>query len=177
MVYVMRHKPKTMMLSVARLRDVLHYSPDTGKWRWLVSFTNGIISGMVAGSIGKDGYRKIGIDGVSYRSIRLAVLYMTGRWPKDQVDHIDGNPINDRWENLREADLIQNQHNSRKHRDRSSSFKGMTKSKTPRSKPYIARIKVGDRRLFLGYFVTPEEAHAAYVAAAEKHFGEFARAE
>jgi hypothetical protein len=57
------------------------------------------------------GYCRIGIDGCLYRSSRLAVLYMTGEWPKAEIDHVNCNKADDRWENLREATHAQNQRN------------------------------------------------------------------
>lgn len=170
----MRNMPP-MTLTAERLREVLHYSLDTGEWRWLVTLASAAPAGKKAGSMGQDGYRKIKIDGRHYRGPRLVFLYMIGRWPVDQVDHVDGNPENDRWENLREATTAQNQANTRKHLDSNSRFKGTTNSKYSRRKPYVARIQVDGERIFLGYFSTPEAAHAACGVAAQKYFGEFAR--
>ena len=71
------------MLTQERLKEVLHYYPETGIWTWLISETHRIHVGDRAGGIKEKGYRTIGIDGKRYRSARLAVLYMTGKWPKD----------------------------------------------------------------------------------------------
>lgn len=53
----------------------------------------------------------IRIRGRLYYSARLAVFYVTGEWPKDEVDHIDRDPSNDRWVNIREATSSQNKYN------------------------------------------------------------------
>jgi hypothetical protein len=87
------------------------------------------------------------------------------------VDHIDGNPRNDRIGNLRAATYAQNARNTRT-RSRSG-FKGVMY--VPRRNRFEARIRVKGRQVSLGYFKDPADAHAAYVAAAETHFGAFAR--
>jgi hypothetical protein len=58
-------------------------------------------AGTVAGSINRDGFCEIEIDGQTCRSDHLAWLYMTGAWPDGEIEHIDGDPLNDRWSNLR----------------------------------------------------------------------------
>lgn len=91
-----------------------------------------------------------------------------------QVDHIDGNGLNNRRENMREATNAQNAHNSPIQRNNTSGFKGVSWHK--RCAKWYARIKANGSCYRLGCFDTPEAAHAAYVAASEKLHGEFARA-
>jgi hypothetical protein len=97
---------------------------------------------------------------------------MTGKWPRKLVDHRNCINSDDRWRNLRPANHSQNGANSH---DRPSlvPLKGVTWDRN-RNK-YAARIRVNYRTINLGRFDQPEAAHAAYVAAADKHFGEFAR--
>lgn len=91
-----------------------------------------------------------------------------------QVDHIDGNGLNNRRENMREATNAQNAHNSRIQRNNTSGFKGV--SRHNRSAKWCAQIRLNGSCYRLGLFHTPEAAHAAYVAASEVMHGEFARA-
>jgi len=102
------------ILTAERLREVLHYDPETGAWTWLVAPRKGrSYVGQRAGALKDDGYRIIGIDGVRYRSNRLAWLYMTGAWPEADVDHRDrASRGDDRWTNLRAATRSQNQGNA-----------------------------------------------------------------
>jgi hypothetical protein len=88
------------------------------------------------------------------------------------VDHIDRDGLNNRRSNLRLATRSQNNANSRRRSDNASGFKGVMFYK-PRG-TWKAYINVDKRRINLGYYDTPELAHAAYIAAAHKHFGEFA---
>lgn len=91
----------------------------------------------------------------------------------EYVDHIDGNPLNCVRDNLRVATPYQNAINVRRHRDNQSGFKGVSKSHSK----WMANIRVDGIKKYLGTFETPEEAHAAYCRAAEKHHGEFAKFE
>jgi hypothetical protein len=156
-----------MSLTATRLRKLLDYDPATGEFTWRVNRRGrGGRIGERAGTLSR-GRWQVCLDGVIYLTSRLAVLWMTGRWPKNLVDHRNCNKSDDRWENLREADFSENGANSR----RRGAFKGVTWTRGK----YQAQIKVGYKNIYLGRFAAPETAHAAYVAAAEKHFGEFAR--
>jgi len=134
----------------ARLRELLDYDPDTGIFTWRVDRIAGRFArpGMRAGSIHSDGHRQICIERKLYAAGSLAVFWMTGKWPKQIVDHINAAPADDRWINLRIA-----------------TFAGR----------YKASIRVNDRFIWLGRHDTAQEAHAAYAAAARKYFGVFAR--
>lgn len=97
---------------------------------------------------------------------------MTSEWPPNLVDHIDNNPQNNRWSNLRLATSSQNNIN-RKHR-KAGSLKGAVWC--PWCSLWRARIYYGGVPIQIGYFKTREEAHAAYVKRAKEIYGEFARA-
>lgn len=99
-----------VMITSTELRKRLQYDPETGLWAWLKSPRGGW-EGKPAGSIDAKGYRCIKIDGQSYKASRLAYLYMTGEWPSEEMDHINRDQQDDRWENLREADRSLNNHN------------------------------------------------------------------
>ena len=90
----------------------------------------------------------------------------------EQVDHIDGNGLNNTRPNLRLATNAQNGANRRKSSNNTSGLKGVHWNKY--AGKWRARIKVGGTIIHLGYFTDKDEAHAAYNAAAKKHFGEFA---
>jgi hypothetical protein len=116
-------------------------------------------------------YRRIGIFGKLYLEHRLAWLYMTGELPIE-VDHKDGNGVNNKFKNLRSATTPQNRANSRKSVKNTSGFKGVS-FYVGRGK-WVAEIQFNGKRKRLGYFDTPEEAHKAYCVAADKVHGEFA---
>ena len=159
------------MLTADRLRELLRYDADTGLFVWLVCTSNRARIGSVAGRSRHDGYRIIGVDGRYYLAHRLAWLYVRGSWPPDHLDHIDGDPSNNRIANLREASPLQNRANARIRRDSGSGFKGVRKEWNR----WSARITIDRKEIHLGAFATPEEAYAAYCRAAEKARGRFAR--
>jgi hypothetical protein len=98
-------------LSAECVRALFDYDSVTGLLRWCVARRR-IRVGRVAGSVRKDGYRVVRVDGLNYLSSRIIFLWMTGRWPDPQVDHIDIDPTNNRWPNLREATPPQNMANT-----------------------------------------------------------------
>jgi len=98
---------------------------------------------------------------------------MTGEWPKGEIDHIDLDRANNKWENLREATHSENSANRRVRSDNILGLKGVAFDKTRGE--YRAYIGVNGKRIHLGYSDCPAAAHMAYVVAANKAFGEFAR--
>lgn len=156
------------MITRARLKEVLHYDPLTGLFKWLVTNSNRAVAGTVCRSINGHGYVQIGIDGRRYEGQRLAWLYMTGEWPVHLVDHIDTDKKNNRWSNLRAATLSENMANTR----RRNGVKGVRF----RNGRYHAHVTIGGKQVHLGTFDTAEAASAAYAIAARQAFGEYARA-
>jgi HNH endonuclease len=156
-------------LTQERLRALLQYDGDTGVFTWRVRTSNRVKIGAVAGTLGTGGYVRIEVGGVPYLAHRLAWLYVHGRWPYDKLDHIDGNPSNNRLCNLRECTQAQNQQNRRTNRAKKSGLPLGVKASKTRGR-YEAQIRQGGKRYWLGIFDTPELAHAAYlVAKAELH--------
>jgi AP2 domain/HNH endonuclease len=147
----------TTELTAARLRELLDYDPITGAFTWR--------------SPRQSGYRRIFIDGRLYAASRLAWLWMTGSWPKGQIDHANLKKDDDRWTNLREASQSAQSANRGRLRKNKVGLKGVTYEK----RKFRAQITKDDKQYHLGYFGTPQEAHAAYVEAAERLHGEFAR--
>jgi hypothetical protein len=90
--------------------------------------------------------------------------------PKIQVDHQDGNGLNNQRYNLRECNHSQNLHNSSKRVNNTSGFKGVTLQKGK----WIATIRSNGKHTYLGQFGSPEDAAKAYDEAALKYYGEFA---
>jgi hypothetical protein len=156
-----------------QLKKELCYDPNTGVWTWLISKGRKCKKGQRAGWIHHNGYRFIIWKGVQYSSARLAWFYMTGTWPIE-VDHKNNKPSDDSWNNLREASRTQNMRNQKK--QYRVSHKGIVFCRGKKQKPYRARIHIAGISKHLGYFATKTLAHTAYIIAAKKYFGEFARA-
>ena len=164
------------MLTVEELKDILNYNEKTGLFYWKCS-GSGRSFGRPAGYISPRGYIYITIKGKSYSAHRLAWLYVTGNWSTaKEIDHIDGCPDNNSFENLREATTSQNSHWGNMHRrkdDKLSRYIGVTYARY-RKKAWQASIQVNGTVHFLGRFFTEEEAAGAYNVAAKTYFGDFA---
>lgn len=156
--------------SLKEIRDLLEYFPETGVFLWKIDRQNAKI-GTRAGYIVAKGYRVISVKLKRYYAHRLAWLYMTGKWPQEQIDHKNMMKDDNRFENLRHATGGQNLANSITRA--SSGFKGVKYFK--RDHVWAAYIGHNNKKYYLGRFPTPEEAHRAYCIAAEKFHGEFAR--
>lgn len=163
-------------LTAEKLREILEYSPSTGVFVWKKKTCLRVVPGTVAGYAG-GGVRtravQIRIEGALYKAHRLAWLWMTGVWPSDKIDHRDGDPFNNRWDNLRQATSSQNNCNQRRRSDNSSGYKGVHFHRA--TGQYVAELRLNGKRVYIAYFVTAEAAHEAYCVAAEKYHGEFAR--
>jgi hypothetical protein len=172
-------KSKIQHITAERLREVLDYDPNTGAFRWRYrpereQRWNSRFAGKDAGHPCKRlGYVLLNIEGRLCRAHRLAWLFMTGSWPTVEIDHADGDGLNNRWKNLRLATRSENNSNTRLPRHNTSGLKGAYFDK--RTGRWLAQIRHQKQQIYLGKFDTAEEAHAAYCEAAARHHGAFAR--
>ena len=149
-------------ITAERLRDLLSYDPQTGEFRWVRPTTRSVRVGDVAGSSGP-GYVGIFIDGYRYYAHRLAWLHMTGAFPRQQLDHINGDRRDNRFSNLRECSGSQNQQNRAANKANRTGLVGVCLHK--RSGKFQAQITVQGKTRALGMFADPQAAHAAYLDA------------
>lgn len=148
---------------VARLK----YDPETGDFVRIKSVPgNKGKAGNKAGLVSVQGYIQINFRGAKKPAHRLAWLYMTGDWPKHDVDHINGVRNDNRWINLREADDTINAQNQRK--AHSNSKTGLLGA-SPFGSRFKAQIQIDKKVVHLGMFATAEEAHQAYLTAKRAH--------
>lgn len=154
---------KMNVLTAERLREAIEYDPETGDFRWRIGLSRRVCPGAPAGFI-VDGYRRIGLDGKRYWAARLAWLYVHGVHPTGQIDHIDGDPLNNRISNLRDVSHAVNQQNQRRaHHQNKLGMLGVVEDK--RSGKFLARIFVNGKTKFLGSYRDPAEAQQAYIEA------------
>lgn len=153
-----------IMLTADRLREVVSYNPETGH------FTRK--NGEPSGSISDQGYIRIKIQDRSYQAHRLAWLYMTGKNPVEQIDHINGDRLNNKFSNLREASRLQNNRNSVSKSYVNDLPRGVAIAQP--SGRFKAYIRTSGKQRHLGTFDTPEEASEFYQLAADLLHGEFA---
>ncbi len=158
-----------MKLTVERLKEVLSYDPISGVFIRLTKAAARTKIGEVAGGLDEKGYIRIRVDGERHRAHRLAWLYIAGEWPVPECDHRNLIKSDNRWDNLRQATKSQNMGN----RPAASVFKGTYWH--ARSQKWRAAISIDNKKVSLGDFKCRAAAHLAYVVAANRHFGEFAR--
>lgn len=162
------------------LRELLRYEPDTGKlyWRerdrrwfetdhhcnrWNSHFANKLAGGRPDSR----GYVRIRVLTDRYKLHRVIWALCHGYWPRDQIDHIDQNPSNNRIENLREACNSDNARNRKLSTKNKSGCKGVNVYK-PNGK-WVAKLKHEGKLLHLGYFDKVEDAIKARKAAEKKY--------
>jgi len=154
-----------MNLTQERLKELLRYDPQTGVFTWLVSPGNRVPAGAIAGGPMGGGRWHITVCGVLYLAHRLAWLWMTGAWPKLEIDHRNGVGSDNKWTNLREADRPLNMENLQcAHRDNGSGFLGVSRKRGA----FEAQIQINGKKQYLGTFPDPVSAHAAYLEAKRK---------
>ena len=147
-----------------QLHELLQYDESNGTFYWRRNSGKGK-AGSVAGTSNQKGYTVIRCQGRNYYAHRLAWFFVHGVWPSGEIDHLDRVKSNNRLANLRVATSSQNKHNTTRRADNTSGFKGV--SWRPSQLKWNARICIEGRNRSLGMFATPEQASAAYQAAAE----------
>lgn len=160
-------------LTPEQLREYTNYNPDTGIFTWKKKTGCKSVVGAEIGTAHSGGYRSATIMKHYVFMHRAAWAYVHGEWPKGHIDHIDGNPKNNRIANLRVATSQTNQRNRKISKSNKSGFKGVHQVASGK---WVAMICVDYKSRSLGHFNTAEEAHARYMEEARKLYGEFARA-
>jgi len=157
-----------------KLRELYAYDPETGDITRRVPI-GAHEAGTVAGSLNRNGYTRLYVQGVSVLAHRAVFVFMTGDWPEGIVDHANGNRSDNRWCNLRLATPEQNSRNCKVGHNSQSGIRGVRhKPDTSRSRPWEVRIKYKGKFIYIGRYATKEEATAARYAASAKYHGEFA---
>ena len=172
---------KRLAMTKEELEKIVAYDPETGIVTWKQDRTTGKggsrtmrLAGKEAGHLRDNGYRVVSINYCAIYTHRLAWFLVHGQWPRHELDHIDTDRSNNRITNLRPANGTQNRANTGRRSHNRTGFKGVTTMKGVSG--YTAQISVGGVTRYLGRYRTAEQAHKAYCKAAQKAFGEFARA-
>lgn len=120
-------------LTRERIKELLLYNSVTGKFFWKERMGGLAQKSSEAGSLDKQGYRIIKVDGSLYKSHRLAWLYFYGVWPTMDLDHINSSPDDNRIVNLRETTNTNNQLNKKRNNSfclRTSKHQGVSFDKS-----------------------------------------------
>lgn len=151
-------------LTAERARELLDYDSETGWLTWRSARQGGVAKGSRAGCLHSRGYIHVGVDGRTYKAHRIIWLIVTGSWPSEQVDHINGVRNCNRWANLRVATPSRNSQNMRApHIDNPTGFLGVSWDSGRNA--FRADITTKGKRKYLGHFTDPAIAHQAYISA------------
>lgn len=148
-----------------RLKELLHYEPETGWFTWRVNNSVAAVGQRAGGDHGL-GYRSIGLDYKKFLEHKLAWLYMTGEWPEEEIDHINRDRADNRWPNLKRASRSQNGHNKGQHPRNTTGYKGVYRSGPDH---FVARIQIRNQTIHLGRFKDINDAIAARKKAEEEY--------
>lgn len=153
-------------------QDYLHniFEYKNGNLYWKIKPAQRVKIGDIAGSV-SDGYGQVYINNSAYKIHRIIFMMHYG-YVSDQIDHIDGDPLNNKIENLREVTNIQNQFNRKISSRNKSGVKGISLS---RSNKFVVRVSVNQKDKYIGSFKDLELAELVAQMAREKYHGEFAR--
>ena len=163
--------------TIAWMRNCFDVRPEDGELIWVQPPSNHPrLLGKAAGSprpthSGKR-YVHIKMDRRPFKRGWLIFLFVHGRWPTECLDHIDGDSLNDRIVNLRDATVMQNAWNHHKRARRINLPMGVRLA--TKSGRYQARIGYNKQQLHLGTYDTPQEAEMVYLAKRKELFGEYA---
>ena len=159
------------------LRQLLRYDPETGKLFWCdrpdarPQWRARYVGKEALATTDDKSYLRGQLLGIPVKAHRVIWAMQTGEWPRDEIDHIDGDRSNNRWGNLREADRFQNTANTSSRKGATSKHLGVAWS-TGRQK-WRAQIMVRGKHIHLGYFDDEDEAARVRRAATSEHFGAF----
>jgi hypothetical protein len=154
------------MLTQERLKEMLSYNSITGEFIRIKPLKGNTLYAIV-GSTNNDGYISISIDNKRYQAHNLVWLYVYGKFPSQQIDHINGVKDDNRLENLREVSHAENQRNKKLDSRNKFGYPGIRKGK--KIGTYKACIGINKTELHLGTFKTLEEAIAVRVQAEIKY--------
>jgi hypothetical protein len=155
---------EVQMITKDNVAAAFRYTPEDGRLWWVDYVRRPSWNGREAGNNTPNGYRKIKFRGRQLLTHRVAWLLHYGVWPSGDIDHIDGDPLNNRIDNLRDVSHrvnMQNQvHAQARNPDR---LVGATKKKGK----WMAQININGKSKYLGLFATAQEAHEVYLNAAK----------
>lgn len=158
------------LISQNELKKFLYYNPETGIFKWIAKSSRGTKIGAVAGCY-SEGYNLIQFKGKLLQAANLAWIYVNGVVPEGyEVDHIDKNPSNNSWNNLRIGTHRENSFN----RNNSRTLKRkLPKWVYPSGNKFRARVNLNGKLINLGVFEEVEDAYRCAYEYAKKLHGDF----
>ena len=163
---MLQYAQDALETEVLRVKEYIGYEPETGRLFWKKKRGNKH-TGQTAGSVDTHGHVRIELFGKTIGAHRAAWIVATGHNPLGVVDHINGDPADNRIVNLREATMSENLHNQRRaHKHNKTGILGV--QWRPSKNKFRARIVVSGKEIHLGHFDRVEDAQKAYLDAKAK---------
>lgn len=164
-----------MLATRERILELFEVDLEAGRLFWKLPTSTRVKAGQEAGcqvvARGKS-YWMVRLDGRMYQRSRLIFLAKHGRWPSPECDHKNGDSLDDRWRNLREATRVQNTANMKPRQGKASGLPtGVIR--TPGGR-FAARTMVDGKFIHIGTFRTAAVAGRAYLAKKKELCGEWA---
>lgn len=144
-----------------------------GEFFWKIQLFNGVFVGKKAGSYKKTGYYEVSVNKKVYQAHRLVWLWYKGCMPTKSIDHINRNPSDNRIENLREANPIEQAQNTGLKKNTKSMVKGIYYKPHLADGRWIVSIRALGKQMHLGCFACFGEALACRKEAERNFFGSF----
>ena len=161
-------------MNIQKMQDCISYDPESGVMTWKKVLSNRAkLGGICGGNIDSKGYGRVCFDGKQYRAHRVAWALFYGQEPDQQIDHINGNRLDNRIANLRLASNAENSRNCRLSKNNTSGVTGVCYHS--RAKKWFAQIMFNRKNHFLGLHDTKEKAIEARKKAETQYFGQFAK--
>lgn len=140
------------------LLQIVRYIPETGEFISLPGnkYSNQPVGNRLGTVHKTKGYRYITIKHKTYREHRVAFFYMTGKWPDDQIDHINQNKADNRWINLREVSAATNCQNRPMFKNNKSGYTGVVWNK--QCQKWQVNCRANSKIFYLGLYTNLSEA-------------------
>lgn len=164
------------------LKELLYYNPITGivlhkerrvKWfprepdcRTWNTRNSGNCAGYKSTTLDQKTYKKISLFGKVYMLHRVIWMYSYGDWPKYQIDHVNGDSLDNRLLNLRDVTSAENSRNTKLHKNNKSGVNGVSWCRVMNK--WRARIKFKGNEVLLGYFDNISDAKNVLLQEREK---------
>ena len=184
-------RQRQTLLSYDEAKKMVAYDPESGSLTWLLiegekskiwQIRRIRAVGRIADKTTPEGYRRIRLKNQNWLSHRIVWLLFYGEWPNDEVDHIDGDGLNNKISNLRIATSQQNKWNSRVHKSNKLGMRNIFIPSRPQRKKYCVQFmhyeggKGGrGKYLYKKSFETLEKAVEARDAVAARLHGPYTK--
>lgn len=159
---------KRDVITAQELRQIANYESETGVFTWKITKSSVAKAGTEFGSWDLYGYKTVRINRKSYKLHRLAWLYVHGKMPKHDIDHINGIRHDNRIINLRDVTRKTNLENQTRRHTVKKYTSLIGAYFDPKKNVFYSRISINNKSIHLGSFDTEQKAHDAYIAAKRK---------